>query len=432
MNSIKFNNDEKYYQMINVLDLFAGAGGLSEGFYNEGFNIVSHVELDKQACQTLRTREAFRFLKRVSLLDYYKYLEGKISRKELYDLIPNRDLDRVINEEISLKTLRSIFAKIDNQLSEEKRKTVDVIIGGPPCQAYSIVGRNRDPNRMANDPRNFLYRYYGKFLKYYKPKIFLFENVPGILSAGNGRRLNTIFNHFRESGYTIHHSSNFLLNATNFGVAQNRNRVILVGVRKDIKLKPSFEFNYNGTLKAEDLICHDLVKLGHNQGNLLRSEYIKEPNEYLTSSGIRNGEPFITQHYSRYTNENDREIYRIVATNLIKSNKKTRYEELPNHLIRHRNTKAFQNRFKAVNPKEPSQTIVAHMERDGHYYIHPDIEQNRSLTIREAARLQSFPDNYFFEGSRGAALRQIGNAVPPLMAKGLAKMIKEIFFNETP
>lgn len=416
--------------MINVLDLFAGAGGLSEGFYNEGFNIVSHVEMDPQACDTLRTREAYRYLKKNNIEDYYKYLDAKITREELYNLIPQMELNRVINAEISPKTLKAIFEKIDTQLKKEKKKEIDVLIGGPPCQAYSMIGRNRDPNRMVNDPRNFLYRYYGRFLKYYKPKVFLFENVPGILSAGNGKRLETIFNHFRDSGYTIHHSKNFILNATKFGVAQNRNRVILIGIRKNLELKPSFDFNYDGELKSEDLLCHDLIKLNHNQGSPFRSEYIKAPNEYLLSSGIRNGEPFITQHYSRYINENDREIYRIVASNLINLNKKTRYEELPEHLIRHKNTRAFQNRFKAVNPKEPSQTIVAHMERDGHYYIHPDIEQNRSLTIREAARLQSFPDNYFFEGSRGAALRQIGNAVPPLMARGLAKMIREIFFNE--
>ena len=144
---------------------------------------------------------------------------------------------------------------------------------------------------------------------------------------------------------------------------------------------------------------------------------------YLKKSKIRNGLDFVTQHISRPNNENDLEIYKI-AVEKWNSGERLNYAQLPKRLIKHSNTESFVNRFQVVNGKGVSHTVVAHIAMDGHYYIHPDKKQNRSISIREAARIQSFPDDYFFEGSRTAAFKQIGNAVPPLMAEKIARKIK--------
>src|SRR5690606_33658868 len=157
-------------------------------------------------------------------------------------------------------------------------------------------------------------------------------------------------------------------------------------------------------------------------------EYAKPTNEYLKQSGIRNGLEIVTQHIARPNNENDLEIYRI-AVDEWDSGKRLNYANLPTRLIKHNNVQSFTNRFQVVNGKGVSHTVVAHIAMDGHYYIHPDKKQNRSITVREAARIQSFPDDYFFEGSRTAALKQIGNAVPPLMAEKIAEKLKSMLIN---
>ncbi|QTA93413.1 DNA cytosine methyltransferase [Desulfonema magnum] len=166
---------------LKFLDLFAGAGGLSEGFVRAGFCPVAHVEADQAACFTLRTRMAYHWLKSEGRAEQYNdYLYRKISRSELYSLVPDRPINSVINAEISKDSLPEIFIKTDELLDGDK---LDLIIGGPPCQAYSIVGRSRDKNRMRGDSRNYLYVYYAEFLKHYRPSFFVFENVTGLLSA---------------------------------------------------------------------------------------------------------------------------------------------------------------------------------------------------------------------------------------------------------
>lgn len=173
--------------MLNVLDLFAGGGGLSEGFRQAGFNIIAHIEMNKSACNTLRTREAFYYLKNNNKLNiYYKYLKKQISQKDLYSKIPQIYLDKVIESEISEDTFKSIIRSINHNLANQSKNKIDIIIGGPPCQTFSTVGRARDPNGMKDDPRNYLYKYYVNFIKEYRPKYFVFENVKGILSAIKG------------------------------------------------------------------------------------------------------------------------------------------------------------------------------------------------------------------------------------------------------
>jgi DNA (cytosine-5)-methyltransferase 1 len=161
------------------IDLFAGAGGLSEGFIREGFHSVAHVEMNKEACDTLKTRLTFHHLKQNNKLKtYFAYLQNELSREELWKKNPEKVINSVINDEISGRTILNIFKQIDNLLHKKK---VDVIIGGPPCQAYSLVGRSRDPHRMQGDKRNYLFRYYAKFLEKYEPKYFVFENVLGLI-----------------------------------------------------------------------------------------------------------------------------------------------------------------------------------------------------------------------------------------------------------
>ena len=170
---------------------------------------------------------------------------------------------------------------------------------------------------------------------------------------------------------------------------------------------------------------YDLEKLQNGEGSLNATNYIKPANKYLQQSKIQNGLDFVTQHIARPNNDNDLEIYRIAVDEWNNGNR-LNYSKLPSRLIKHSNTQSFTNRFQVVNGRGISHTVVAHIAMDVHYYIHPDKSQNRSITVREAARLQSFSDDYFFEGSRTAAFKQIGNAVPPLMGKKIAEKIKEL------
>lgn len=404
---------------LRFIDLFSGAGGLSEGFVRAGFTPIAHVEMNKDACETMKTRTAFHWLKEHGRVEeYYDYLKGNVQRDELWAKIPNHLIKSVINTEISEETLPDIFDQIDAELGT---KSVDLVIGGPPCQAYSVAGRVRKD--MTDDPRNHLYKHYVEFLKKYKPKMFVFENVPGILSANNGHYLQLIFDAVREAGYELDKK---VLNAQDFGVLQDRKRVIIIGWKNDL------EFEYPQFKKTEmefeigKHLFSDLPKIKSGEGSWGVLNYTRATNSYLENSGIRNGIDFMTQHISRFNNENDLEIYRIAVEKWVNEGKRLNYGELPDRLIKHNNVKAFTNRFQVVNHKGVSHTIVAHICADGHYYIHPDINQNRSITVREAARIQSFPDDYFFESSRTAAFKQIGNAVPVLMAEGIANKIKEM------
>jgi len=407
-------------RVINYIDLFAGAGGLSEGFIREGFKPIAHVEMNKDACDTIKTRTAYHWLKENKKTRIYNdYLKSESKNKEeLWKNVPEHLINSVINKEISEKTLPEIFKTIDNEL---KGKKVDLIIGGPPCQAYSIVGRARKD--MESDPRNHLYKHYVKFLEKYKPKMFVFENVPGILSAKNGEYLNKIFKAVRNAGYDLAIPPKNHLNAKDFGVLQDRKRVMIIGWRKELNLKyPEFKTLENNCQIAKDLFS-DLIPLKNGQGTLNAVGYAKPTTEYLKYAKIRNGLEFVTQHISRPNNDNDLEIYQI-AIEQWNNGKRLNYAELPKRLIKHSNTDSFINRFQVVNGKGISHTVVAHIAMDGHYYIHPDKKQNRSISVREAARIQSFPDDYFFEGSRTAAFKQIGNAVPPLMAQKIAETIR--------
>jgi DNA (cytosine-5)-methyltransferase 1 len=409
---------------LNFIDLFAGAGGLSEGFIQAGFNPIVHVEMNKDACDTLKTRAAYHWLKKNNKEKiYYDYLksENKV-KEEFWKNVPENVINSVIHREISKESIPEIFNKIDSELNGNK---VHLIIGGPPCQAYSVAGRARDPKGMQDDPRNFLYKYYIEFLEKYKPDMFVFENVPGILSAKNGEYLNKIFDAVKEVGYKLAIPPKNYLNSKDFGVLQDRKRVIIIGWKEDLDLSyPEFKTTVNNFEILKDLFS-DLKPLKNGEGTLNAVEYTKPTTDYLKQTNIRNGLDFVTQHIARPNNENDLEIYQI-AVDQWNNGKRLNYAQLPTRLIKHSNTHSFVNRFQVVNGRGISHTVVAHIAMDGHYYIHPDKKQNRSISVREAARIQSFPDDYFFEGSRTAAYKQIGNAVPPLMAQKIAQKIREM------
>ena len=410
---------------MKVIDLFAGAGGLSEGFRREGYDIIAHVEMDESASYTLKTREAFYYLNAHDKLDVYKdYLLGRITRDEFYQSIPEDILSRVINSEISDDTISGIFKKVDNLLGDD---SVRMIIGGPPCQAYSVAGRSRDPERMQNDPRNFLYKQYIKFLVKYQPELFVFENVSGILSASNGEIFENIQKEMNDAGYILDYK---ILNAKDYGTLQSRKRVILIGWRSEIKYTyPQFEkLELNDTIRdlfedLPDLQAGECIPPGEFYQDIDQESYVMR---YLRYDNWN----LLTHHIARPNKQRDLDIYRLCVQHWNDYGTKLKYNELPNDLITHNNVNSFLDRFNIVPFDGISHTVVAHISKDGHHYIHPDMNQNRSITVREAARIQSFPDNYYFETSRTAAFKQIGNAVPPLMAQQIAKKIKIDFFGE--
>jgi len=404
---------------FNFIDLFAGAGGLSEGFVQAGFNPVAHVEMNPFAAKTLETRSAWYYLKSIGAESkYYDYLRGTISRDKLLESVPKEQLRAVICETMSDKSLPGLFRQVDRIMKEKGIQSIDVIIGGPPCQAYSLVGRAQSKHMetpMSEDPRNNLYKLYGRFLKRYQPRMFVFENVMGIESANGGRTWKNIKKYLRRVGYEIEcHEQN----AKHFGVLQNRRRMIIVGWLKESGLKyPKFA-EVNPEAIVNDLL-DDLPKLYPGESS---SEYrTAEISDYLKKTGIRTTEDVLTLHASRPNKDRDIAIYKR-AIELWKEGKRLNYNELPDELKTHKNRTSFLDRFKVVEGHDPyCHTMLAHISKDGHYFIHPDPNQHRSITVREAARIQSFPDSYFFEGPRTAQFVQIGNAVPPLMAKGIAE-----------
>lgn len=408
---------ERLMKKMNFIDLFAGAGGLSEGFVKAGFEPIAHVEMDTHACKTLETRNYYYSLKKANKLQvYYDYLLGNISHEDLSESVLSR-LDNVINASIGDDNT-SIFNRIDELT---KGREVDLIIGGPPCQAYSVVGRHRINKLEADDPRNLLYRQYARFLKKYNPKVFVFENVLGILSAEEGRYFNNIKVYFRTLGYEL---ESRVLNTSDYGVLQNRKRVIIIGWKKGSDFSyPELIAESNPYTVAD--ILEDLAYLKPGDQNNI-TNYASDTNEYLEKSAIRNGADFVTQHVARTHNDRDLEIYKIAIDKWLNGKERLKYGDLPERLKTHKNQNSFVDRFKVVDINSYSHTVLAHIAKDGHYYIYPSTEQVRSLSVREAARIQSFPDDYYFEGGRSAAFKQIGNAVPPLMALKIAEEIKRV------
>lgn len=430
---IKLMEKTKIYTFI---DLFAGAGGLSEGFVRAGFTPLAHIEMDKNACNTLKTRSAFHYLQKNGMLsiyeDYLKHKEERTDGQKLWNQVPKSIIDTTICATIGENTIDGIFKKVDQLKGNNK---VHIIIGGPPCQAYSVAGRARMGKKVEEDPRNELYKYYVQFIKRYDPEMFVFENVLGLLTAKRGEPFADLKRLVEELGYDMDCKVQV---ASQHGVLQNRQRVIIVGWKRIVKgIKSPYHYPELPVEKCPYQVLRDLFsdlpvrKAGEGKFSEVVS-YVKPLSEmpYLNKSGIRGKFNFTTQHVARPTNENDRKIYKIAVDKWLNEHQRLNYAQLPMELQTHRNTKIFLNRFNVVDPYGCCHTVVAHIAMDGHYYIYPTLnptlETVRSITVREAARLQSFPDDYFFEGSRTSAFKQIGNAVPVVLAQRIAEAIKKM------
>lgn len=413
--------------MLKIVDVFSGAGGLTEGFRNKDtYDFVCHVEMDQNACSSLKLRNIYYYLKDTgNLSQYYRYIQGMISKDELYSQIPEDVTKDILNIEISKDTLPSIYKFIDNRLGEDR---LDGIIGGPPCQAYSTIGRANNKSKKSTDKRIYLYKHYLNLLDRYNPKFFIFENVKGLLSfkeMSGDLLLPKIIDEFKECGYIVDYK---IVDASEYGVPQKRERLILVGYKNDlVPNKTFFECleKYNEFSVTIGELFNDLPPI--KSGQTSNKYRCNTTNEYMEKYIRENGD-FLTQHTSRPNNKNDLEIYKQVLKAKAKG-KNLKYTDLPDNLQTHSNKHSFLDRFKALDYNAFSHTVVAHISKDGHYYIHPDINQNRSITVREAARIQGFPDNFYFENSRTAAFKQIGNAVPPILSKKIAMALLD-FLNQ--
>jgi len=274
---------------------------------------------------------------------------------------------------------------------------------------------------MESDSRNYLYKHYILLINEFRPDFFIFENVPGLKTAKKGDIFSDFHGETRKMGYTVEAR---ILNAADFGVLQNRKRIIFIGHNgeNDIPFPDFKPIQHNFVIR--DLL-NDLPPLSHGEGmDGPGQKFTANSNNYLRQFKIRSPEDVVTHHNARPHNERDLEIYRRAIQLWQNEKKRLRYNDLPTHLKTHKNQKSFLDRFKVVNGEGLSHAVVAHIAKDGHYYIHPDIRQVRSLTVREAARIQSFPDNYKFEGPRISQFTQVGNAVPPLMAESIAREIE--------
>lgn len=389
----------------NFIDLFAGCGGLSEGFYMQNFNALAHVEINPVACKTLRTR-----------MKHYGYEHAD---------------DSVLELDI---TSDDALQKIETAV---KKQEVDIIIGGPPCQAYSSLGRAKDDNAMRDDPRNYLFESYVKVLNRYLPKFFVFENVTGMLTAKiHGEHIvNKIVGALSENYKVKFDPKINVLNSANYGVPQIRKRVIIIGVRKDIDIEP--EEMYAGIIKTNfDPEMTEEQKTGLKKYVTVRdaigelpavkpgggkkevSFISKRNNDFLKK--IASKDNILRDHVARNHNEKDIERYKVMS-----SNHWTFQELLENRPdLNHEKQRVFGNSYAVQWWDLPSKTIIAHLYKDGNQFIHPDSAQGRTFTVREAARIQSFPDDFVFEGPRTEQFKQIGNAVPPLLAESIAKCVK--------
>ncbi len=417
--------------MPKYLDIFAGAGGLSEGFMRAGYTPIAHIEMDEAACYTLKTRLAYKWLvANGQEAIYTEYLNQKISRAEFYKAVPQEILGTVLNYEITENNLAKIFTDVDTLLGDEP---LDLIVGGPPCQAYSLIGRARDENGMIGDKRNYLYVLYAEFLKKYTPRYFVFENVLGLLSAKDTDEklhFDKMRQLFKECGYSIEYK---ILNAKDYGVLQNRKRIILIGKRGEYtNFYPEIPIVQHKNVVKE--IFSDLPVLKAGKGKVSPVETLPYNGSYLYEAGIKKQDrEYVTFHCSRPNTKQDLAIYRRAVRLWDKEKRRLSYVDLPEKLQSQKNMDSFLDRFKVVaEDVQYSQTVVAHISKDGHYFIHPDIKQNRSLTPREVARLQTFPDDYYFESasgksSRTTAFKQIGNAVPVLLAEKVAIALLEVW-----
>lgn len=500
---------------FKVVDIFAGPGGLAEGFSslrgedgNRIFDIALSIEKEASAFSTLRLRSFTRQFPGKLPGNYYDYLAGSISKAELIERHPDEWAAAVRETMILTLGTAEATAELDPVLDEIRETAPDgtILIGGPPCQAYSLVGRARNRGiegyDAAQDHRHFLYKEYIRIIERLKPVAFVMENVKGILSAkvDGDSIIDRVLVDLRSAGgesdsYTLmplvvgekgKHAGN-IIRCEEYGIPQNRHRVILLGIRSDRAAAAR-----DGTLSGHTLepvavqstVASVLTGMPKLRSGLSKSEdspeawrvavvgafksaasaaraegtWLNRVAETLSANASamkaaidlpprtseqissvtdnRLGEwlsdndlTVLPNHATRGHMESDLARYAFAAVFAELFQRSPKAEEYPRQLApAHENWDSgkFADRFRVQRWSAPSSTITSHISKDGHYFIHPDPMQCRSLTVREAARLQTFPDNYLFEGNRTEQFVQVGNAVPPLLARQIAIVLNAL------
>jgi len=509
-----------------IIDLFAGPGGLGEGFSSiidengeRAFEIKLSIEKDEFAHRTLELRSFFRQFPIGQAPDeYYEYIrnykpvQDKLKRQALFNKFPEEG-QRAKDEawQCTLGDDNFPSADVDVRIRASLDDRNDwLLIGGPPCQAYSLVGRSRNRGLSEDDPRVFLYREYLRIIAVHHPAVFVMENVKGLLSAklddnsifdwikADLKNPGRLFPHQNSPAYKIYSlvqpnmgfdeegnpiyakDQDFLIRTEKYGIPQKRHRVILLGIREDLGNIYFDPIAQKEEVKLKDVI-NDLPKLRSGIGRELallgidgkqkyqkvddsQAYWINTANENLkqikkefpeVEIDLKNilkltqGENFqkvklteesnplkgwyhdekiggILNHETRTHLKEDLARYLFSAVYLKIKGDFPKLRDYPDWLLpNHKNAKGtkFADRFRTQRPEEAATTITSHISKDGHYFIHYDPEQCRSLTVREAARIQTFPDNYFFCGARTAQYHQVGNAVPPYLAKQIAEIV---------
>lgn len=401
-------NKAKTNYKIKMLDLFAGCGGLTDGFMQTGcYNDIAAVEWKEPQVRTLRNRLLNKWKKtnaEESVLHFDIQREDELFGGWSNDPVfgDSKGLDYYVNE----------------------ASGIDIIIGGPPCQAYSVAGRVRDEHGMEDDYRNYLFEHYLSIVDRYRPDLFIFENVPGILSAApHGKKVSEIIpKEFAKKGYIITNDlSNAIVNAADYNVPQNRKRVIMVGINKEVfggidiqaMLKDFYE-NILPSHKGKTITVRQAI------GDLPKLEAYWDEEHH--SKRISHSTPScdLTWHQPRYNNTRDMDTYKTLAED-IESGKREYDSKKISELYEEKiGSKSPIHRYHVLDPDQPSTTIIAHLHKDGNRFIHYDSKQARSITPREAGLLQSFDKDFEFLGARGNVYEMIGNAVPPQLAKALA------------
>lgn len=502
---------------IPVVDLFAGPGGLCEGFSSildekglPRFDVKVSIEKDPIAHRTLMLRALFRsFPKGKVPHSYYQYVRGEINREEFFALPEIKDAAKKAADEARCAELGvTAHETIDGWIRNALNGCKDwVLIGGPPCQAYSLAGRSRlrsrDPKAFESDKRHLLYTEYLRIIQEFKPSVFVMENVKGMLNSKHGgssifERILADLSHPKKGlSYQVHslvvdgndlEPNDYIIEADDYGVPQSRHRVILFGIRSDVAAatpaltkdpksflleKNSEKIGVNAALSGLPPLRSRLSREEDSPGAWLRVMKeaplslktwrlpLRSKIEALMSAALKKAERLessgsafigmdvtpndtmpeelqswylderlggVLQHETRKHMRSDLHRY-LFAACFVQSERYapnlTNFPPklLPDHVNIGDKVIPFKDRFRVQLGDAPASTVVAHIKKDGHYYIHPDPVQCRSLTVREAARLQTFPDNYFFEGNRTEQYGQIGNAVPPLLARKIANII---------
>ena len=308
---------------------------------------------------------------------------------------------------------------------------VDIIIGGPPCQAYSIAGRVRDENGMRDDYRNYLFEHYLNVVNRYKPKVFVFENVPGLLSAmPDGTPITDLIRQgFAQIGYEIVDDIKKYakINANDFGVPQHRERLIILGIRKKICDNPQtvLHYFYENILNKYKILKKRTV--GDAIGDLPPIYPIINKNTSPKRVEYTKPESTTTWHIARHHSLRDVEIYGMLAEDISSGRNEYADSTALSALYEKRvGGKSPIHRYHVLRADEPSTTIISHLDRDGNRFIHYDPKQSRDITPREAARIQSFDDDFDFIGTQTDTYIMIGNAVPPLLAKCIGLAVAEL------